>query len=117
MPAKEMQDMNSLALQDTGEIQRYVSGATQGRQKISLINTPTWANYPKAVKVTYDGGYSTIPNDLQVATMDYVKMLFKQTEANQRFNLQGEGGSQFNLAASGWPPHIRRILDMYRIPF
>ena len=112
-----VRDPDYVWIQDTGEIQRYVSGATQGRQKISLINTPTWANYPKAVKVTYDGGYSTIPNDLQVATMDYIKLLFKQTEANQRLNLQGEGSSQFNLAASGWPPHIRRILDMYRIPF
>ena len=102
---------------DTGEVQRNVSGATQGRQKISVIGTPMWANYPKAVKVTYDGGYATIPQDLKTATMDYLKTLYKQTEANQRFSLQGESGSQFNLAASGWPPHVRRILDMYRIPF
>ena len=27
-----------------------------------------WANYPKAVKVTYDGGYATIPQDLKTAT-------------------------------------------------
>ena len=49
--------------------------------------------------------------------MDYIKMLYKQTEANQRFGLQGESAGQFSLAASGWPPHVRRILDMYRIPF
>jgi hypothetical protein len=76
-----------------------------------------WQNYPKAVKVTYNGGYSDVPNDLKVAAMDYIKMLYKQTEANQRFGLQGESAGQFNLAASGWPPHVRRILDMYRIPF
>ena len=49
--------------------------------------------------------------------MDYIKMLYKQTEANQRYSLSGESGGQFDLAASGWPPHVRRILDMYRIPF
>ena len=102
---------------DSGKIQRNVTGATEGRQTISLIGVPIWQNYPKAIKVTYDGGYSDVPNDLKVATMDYIKMLYKQTEANQRFGLQGESASQFNLAASGWPPHVRRILDMYRIPF
>ena len=112
-----VRDPDYVWIGDTGEIQRYVSGATEGRQKISIINTPMWANYPKAVKVTYNGGYVTVPNDLKLATMDFLKTLFKQTEANQRFNLQGEGGSQFNLASSGWPPHVRRILDMYRIPF
>ena len=67
--------------------------------------------------VEIDERYSDVPNDLKVATMDYIKMLYKQTEANQRFGLQGESGGQFDLASSGWPPHVRRILDMYRIPF
>jgi len=110
-------DPDFVWFKDTGEVQRNLDGATEGRQKISVINTPMWRNYPKAVKVTYDGGYSSVPKDIQVATMDYAKMLFKQTEADQRFSLQGEGKSQFNLGASGWPPHVRRILDLYRIPF
>ena len=59
----------------------------------------------------------TVPNDLKLATMDYIKLLFKQTEANQRYSLQGESASQFDLGSAGWPPYIRRILDMYRIPF
>ena len=112
-----VRDPDYLWVGDTGEIQRNVAGATEGRQRISVINTPMWKNYPKAVKVTYNGGYSTVPNDLKLATMDYIKLLFKQTEANQRFSLQGESASQFDLGSAGWPPYIRRILDMYRIPF
>jgi hypothetical protein len=112
-----VRDPDYLWKSDSGKIQRNVTGATEGRQSISVIGTPMWQNYPKAIKVTYNGGYSKVPNDLKVAAMDYIKMLYKQTEANQRFGLQGESAGQFNLAASGWPPHVRRILDMYRIPF
>jgi len=99
---------------ETGSIKRYVGGSSEGNPDISVIPEYTFRNYPRGVKVTYNAGYTTIPQDLKVATLDYVKILHKQTQENAGYSLQGESGKQHTLSAN-FPPHIRRVLEMYRL--
>jgi len=110
---------------DTGEITRYVGSlGTSGNFPIStnhypaltLLGPPAFKPYPGAVSVTYRAGYEPgdVPLDLQVATLDYIKLLYKQQQEKKGFSFEGESGDKFPLVGN-FPPHIRRILDLYRI--
>ena len=98
---------------ETGGIKRYTSGV-EGVASISVIPETIFRNFPRGVKVTYDGGFSNIPRDIKVATLDYIKILHKQTQENAGFSLSGESGKPHALSAN-FPPHIRRVLEMYRV--
>lgn len=98
---------------ETGGIRRYTAGV-QGITNISVIPETIFRNYPRGIKVTYDAGFSIIPRDIKVATLDYIKILHKQTQENAGFSLQGESGKSHGLSAN-FPPHIRRVLEMYRV--
>jgi len=98
---------------ETGGIRRYIDGV-EGISDISVLPELMFRNYPRGIKVTYDAGFTSIPRDIKVATLDYIKILHKQTQENAGFSLQGESGKQHNLSAN-FPPHIRRVLEMYRI--
>ena len=100
---------------DTGKITKNIGDGT-GNYNLSLISASTFRNYPQGVRVSYKAGYdsSDVPNDLIMATMDYTKMLHKDRQESQSFSLQGEHVTDKQLSAN-FPPHIRRILDLYRI--
>jgi len=98
---------------ETGGIKRYNAGVL-GVTDISVIPETTFRNFPRGVKVTYDAGFTIIPRDIKVATLDYIKILHKQTQENAGFSLQGESGKSHGLSAN-FPPHIRRVLEMYRV--
>jgi hypothetical protein len=110
---------------DTGEITKDTGslGATgnftsirKSYPALTLSGPAAFQPFPSAVEVTYRAGYEagSIPLDLQVATIDYVKLLYKQDQEKKGFSFEGERGDQFPLAGN-FPPHIRRILDLYRI--
>jgi hypothetical protein len=46
--------------------------------------------------------------------LDFIKLLYKQDQDKKGFSFEGEAGDKYPLAGS-FPPHIKRILDMYRI--
>lgn len=97
----------------TGEISRDVNIGS-GFRSLDFRQPITFANYANGVKITYNGGYDTVPSDITLATANYVKMLYKQDQATASFSLGGESKQQFALSGN-FPPHIRRILDLYRI--
>ena len=99
----------------TGEISRAV-GAGSGTLELSLAAATKFSNYANGVKITYKSGYETadVPYDIKLATLDYAKMLHKDRQESQMFSLQGENIQNMALSAN-FPPHIRRILDLYRI--
>jgi len=110
---------------DTGEITKDTGsvGLTgnftsirKSYPSLTISGPQTFQPFPSAVEVTYRAGYeaSSVPLDLQVATLDYVKLLYKQDQEKKGFSFEGERGDQFPLAGN-FPPHIRRILDLYRI--
>jgi hypothetical protein len=110
---------------DTGEITKdtgttsLVGNFTSGRKSypsMTLAGPGSFQPFPSGVEVSYRAGYEStnIPYDLQLATLDYVKLLYKQDQEKKGFSFEGERGDQFPLAGN-FPPHIRRILDLYRI--
>ena len=72
----------------------------------------------KAVKVTYKAGYTSTPEDLKLAVFDLIKYYLKD-ERKERMTIAGatvENQVSSSLAGNiGFPDHIKRILDMYKI--
>ena len=72
----------------------------------------------KAVKVTYKAGYTSTPEDLKLAIFDLIKYYMKD-ERKERQTISGatiENQVSSSLAGNiGFPDHIKRILDMYKI--
>ena len=83
---------------------------------MTLAGAPSFAPFPSGVKVEYRAGYESgdIPQDIQLATLDMIKLIFKQDQEKKGFSFEGERGDNYPLAGN-FPPHIRRILDLYRI--
>ena len=107
---------------DHGEILREnLAGSVKGGIKrsypsMTLSGQAAFQGYPSGVRVSYRAGYenNAIPYDIQMATLDFIKLLYKQDQDKKGFTFEGESGDKYPLAGS-FPPHIRRILDMYRI--
>jgi hypothetical protein len=110
---------------DTGEITKDTgsigvtgnfSSTRRSYPALTMNGPQTFQPFPSAVEVSYRAGYEPayVPLDLQVATLDYVKLLYKQDQEKKGFSFEGERGDRFPLAGN-FPPHIRRILDLYRI--
>ena len=70
----------------------------------------------RAVKLVYKGGYASTPADLKLAIFDLITYYLKK-EATPKKQIPGMA-SQDNASASklpaDFPPHIKRILDLYR---
>jgi len=70
-----------------------------------------------AVKVVYTAGYSTLPQDLELAVMDLITYYLKderkqrQTIAGASLNNQVSTSQRDNV---GFPDHIKRVLDLYK---
>ena len=72
----------------------------------------------KAVKVVYRAGYTSTPEDLKLAVFDLIKYYLK----DERKARQSIAGSTIENPVSttlrnniGFPDHIKRVLDMYKI--
>jgi len=80
-----------------------------------------YKNWPRgvgSVKVTYLAGYTTLPTDLQLAVADIITY-YHLNEHKDRQSIgsatrEGSGSSSIRYDP-GFPDHIRRVLDMYRI--
>jgi len=72
----------------------------------------------KAVKVVYKAGYTSTPDDLKLAVFDLIKYYMKD-ERKERMQIAGasvENPLSSSLSGNiGFPDHIKRILDMYKI--
>lgn len=81
----------------------------------------SYKNWPKgvgSVKITYLAGYTTAPADLQLAVADIITY-YHNNEQKERQSIgsatrEGAGSSAIRNDP-GFPDHIRRVLDMYRI--
>ena len=57
-----------------------------------------------------------MPFDLKMATLDYIKILHKQDQDRAGCSFEGERADKYKLSAD-FPPHIRRVLELYRIVY
>ena len=89
----------------------------------SIVRTSSTGEKPfkkgiKAVKVVYRAGYSATPADLKLAVFDLIKYYMKD-ERKTRMQIAGamvENQSTSGITGNiGFPDHIKRILDFYKI--
>jgi len=77
-----------------------------------------WAKGVKSIKVVYRAGYTSTPADLKLAVFDLIKYYLKD-ERKERMSIQGASiESQVSTSLRnniGFPDHIKRVLDMYKI--
>jgi hypothetical protein len=97
---------------ETGKITRDV-GEGSGNYPVQLSSQVTFRNFVKGIKITYNGGYTLVPGDLKLATLDYLKILYKQ-DFSSSSSFRGESKTNSELTAN-FPPHIRRVLDLHRL--
>ena len=88
---------------------------------IIRTNSTGTKNFPKgfkAVKVIYTAGYSATPEDLKLAVFDLIKYYLKD-ERKARMQIAGamvENQSTSGISGNiGFPDHIKRILDFYKV--
>jgi len=69
----------------------------------------------RAVKVVYKGGFSSTPSDLQLAAFDLITYYLKK-ESTPKKQIPGMASQDnvVNVLPSDFPPHIKRILELYR---
>lgn len=84
-------------------------------------STGCYKNFPKgvgSVKVVYQAGYAEIPADLELAVADLVTYYHKD-EWKERQSIGSatrEGAPSSSIRNDpGFPDHIRRVLELYRI--
>lgn len=79
----------------------------------------SYKNWPcgvGSVKIVYTAGYETLPEDLKLAVADLVTYYAKD-EYKQNMTIGAssrEGAPLTVIKDSGFPDHIRRVLDLYR---
>lgn len=74
-----------------------------------------WPSGFGSVKVTYTAGYSTTPDDVKIAALDLVHH-YQKEEYKERKSI-GTATIDTGLSKIGsskWPPHVARVLDMYK---
>jgi hypothetical protein len=78
---------------------------------VSLIATSKYLN--KQVRVVYVAGYSTIPLDVKQVTMDLVKY-YDKSEYTPLMSSNIRSIDYDVMSSVSFPPHIRRVLALYR---
>jgi hypothetical protein len=70
----------------------------------------------RSLEVTYTAGYTedTIPADLELCVIDTVDYYMDEQRTPSKSLLGGTIDNPQPYAANSFPPHIRRILDLYR---
>lgn len=79
----------------------------------SINNNQGFSPYSRGVKVSYNGGYADLPSDLKLCTLSIVKDIYKGMD-DKIIEFNQERLEKMPYSA-GFPPHIRRVLDLYRL--
>ena len=103
---------------NSGKYEYIVDTTTDSIIRTSSTGTKYFAKGHKAVKVVYTAGYSATPEDLKLAVYDLIKYYLKD---ERKARMQIAGAMVENQVSSsirgntGFPDHIKRILDFYKI--
>ena len=102
----------------SGKYEYIVNDESDSITRTNSTGTVSWPRGPKSVKVTYKAGYTSTPHDLRLAVYDLIKYYMKD-ERKERMSISGatvENPLSSILSGNiGFPDHIKRILDMYKI--
>jgi hypothetical protein len=96
----------------------YVDYSTDSIYRVSSSGAArNWANGPGAIKVEYNAGYASCPEDLKLAVIDLITYYHKdehkarQTMAGASIQNNASSSQRNNVA---FPDHIKRVLDLYK---
>jgi hypothetical protein len=94
----------------------YLIYANEGR--LSLYNDETtFCVGRQNIKVCYSGGYTTIPDDLADACVNWVLHDYRRTkDKSHSFSSRSYGGASVGLDLSAIPSSIKAILINYKKP-
>ena len=98
----------------TGEVS-FDTGDGAGTPRLGFFNPKQFYNYPRGIRVTYNGGYASIPEDLKLATLEMIKVIYKGESGTASSRFQGESRDSHKLGIDEFPPQVRRILNLYRL--
>jgi hypothetical protein len=102
----------------SGKYEYIVEDESDSIVRTNSTGEISWAKGPKSVKITYKAGYTSTPHDLRLAVYDLIKYYMKD-ERKERMSIAGasvENALSSSLNGNiGFPDHIKRILDMYKI--
>ncbi len=102
----------------SGKYEYVIDTYTDSIIRTSNSATKYFAKGWKAVKVIYTAGYSATPEDLKLAVYDLIKYYLKD---ERKARMQIAGAMVENQVSSsirgntGFPDHIKRILDFYKV--
>jgi len=102
----------------SGKYEYVIDTYTDSIIRTSDSATKYFAKGWKAVKVIYTAGYSATPEDLKLAVYDLIKYYLKD---ERKARMQIAGAMVENPVSSsirgntGFPDHIKRILDFYKV--
>ena len=103
---------------NSGKYEYVVNDDSDSITRTSDSSTKYWPKGHKTVKVIYKAGYVSTPEDLKLAIFDLIKYYLKD-ERKERMSIAGatvENAVSSSLSGNiGFPDHIKRILDMYKI--
>lgn len=98
----------------TGEI-NFDTGDGGGTPELGFFRPLKFSNYPNGVRVIYNGGYQSVPEDLKLAALEMVKVVYKGRSGSDRVTFQGETTQSHKLSVDDFPPQVRRVLNLYRL--
>ena len=102
----------------SGKYEYIVDTNTDSIIRTTSTGTKYFSKGHKAVKVVYRAGYSATPADLKLAVFDLIKYYLKD-ERKARMQIAGamvENQVSTSLNRNiGFPDHIKRILDFYKV--
>ena len=102
----------------SGKYEYVVNDDSDSITRTSDSSTKYWPKGHKSVKVVYRAGYTSTPEDLKLAVFDLIKYYLKD-ESRERMTIAGatveNPGSSSQPGNPGFPDHIKRVLDMYKV--
>lgn len=82
------------------------------------ISESVFAKGPASVRVVYTAGYQYTPKDLELAIYDMITYYLKDEHKERRSVVNSSIVNQSTSSIDrdvGFPDHIRRVLDMYKV--
>ena len=79
------------------------------------FNATAYYNTPyRSLEINYFAGYTEVPEELKLAIMDIIAYYEDQETKPTQSLMGGTIENPVPYTANSFPPHIRRILDLYR---
>ncbi len=91
------------------------NGAVRTQKTGNKFNDTAYYNTPyRSLEINYFAGYTEVPEDLKLAVIDTIAYYEDQENKPSQTLMGGTIENPLPYAANSFPPHIRRVLDLYR---